>query len=190
MESNKQEDKKDMKRESVAHAPHDEHKKEESHVGEHKHERGAEHKHEEKKEPAKIAKPVVKKDLAVARSMSLHMSKRHGMYICAFIKNKKIDQAIADLEQVCLLKKAVPFKGEIPHRKGKGMMSGRYPVAAARLFIPILKTLNGNVTVNGMDLTKTRITSGSANWASRPARRGGQKGKRTHIILEAREDKK
>jgi len=165
-----------------------EHKHE--HGAENKHEHAAEHKHEEKKESTKAHKPVVKKDLAVARSMSLHMSKRHGMYICSFIKNKKIDEAINDLEQVRLLKKAVPFKGEIPHRKGKGMMSGRYPITAAGLFIPILKSLKGNVTVNGMDLTKTRITSASATWASRPARRGGQKGKRTHIILEAREAEK
>ena len=197
MEQNK-ETMKNGKQEPAAHvhpAGHvHSHTEENKHASEHKHEEHKlpdtlEHKHEEKKHTPEIKKQIIKKDIAVARGTSLHMSKRHGMYICAFIKNKKIDNAISDLEKVCLLKKAVPFKGEIPHRKGKGMMSGRYPVSAASLFIPILKSLKGNVTVNGMDLTKTKITSASANWASRPARRGGQKGKRAHIILEAKESK-
>lgn len=145
------------------------------------------HKHAEKKDAPKVQKVLPKKEVAVARGFGMHMSKRHGMYICSFIKNKSIDVAINDLEQVKLLKKAVPFKGEIPHRKGKGMMSGRYPVSAASLFIPMLKTLKGNVSVNGMDLSKTKITLASTNWASRPARRGGQKGKRSSVIIEARE---
>ncbi len=135
----------------------------------------------------KQSKSMTKKDVAVARGPGLHMSKRHGMYVCAFIKGKSIDKAMADLEQVKLFKRAVPFKGEIPHRKGKGMMSGRYPLSAISLFIPMLKTLKGNVIVNGLDLSKTRITTASANLAPRPRRRGGEKGKRTYIILEAKE---
>ena len=143
-------------------------------------------KKEDKKDSAKHV-PRVKKEIAIARGPSLHMSKRHGMYICSFIKGKTIDAAISDLEQVRLFKKIVPFKGEIPHRKGKGMMSGRYPITAAGLIIPMLKTLKGNVAVNGLDITKTRITTASANWASRPQRRGGARGKRTYILLEAKE---
>jgi len=151
-----------------------------------KHEHGGEHKHEEKKETA-AQKLKVKKEKAIARGDSLHISKRHGMYICSFIKGKSIDSAIEDLNKVILLKKAVPFKGEIPHRKGKGMMSGRYPVNAAKIFIPMLKSLKGNVAVNGMDLSKTIITSASAHLAARPARRGGTHAKRAHVIIEARE---
>jgi large subunit ribosomal protein L22 len=112
------------------------------------------------------------------------------MYICSFIKGKKIDNAIEDLKSVIKLKLAVPFKGEIPHRKGKGMMSGRYPVKTAEQFIGILKALRGNVLVNGMDLDKTRITIASANWASLPAKRGGARFKRSHVLLKATEAKK
>ncbi len=167
-----------------------------THKTEHKHEHVEGHKHEhveEKKQDVKkenvAQKPKVKKDKAVARGDSLHISKRHGMYICSFIKGKSIDSAIENLEKVILLKKAVPFKGEIPHRKGKGMMSGRYPVSAAKIFIPMLKSLKGNVVVNGMDLSKTIISSASTHLAPRPARRGGEYGKRAHVILEAREAK-
>lgn len=165
---------------------HDDKKHEHEHeIANQKHDHTA-HKHEtEKKQIALKAK----KDLAIARAYGLHISKRHGMYICSFIKGKSIDSAIADLEQVIKLKKAVPFKGEIPHRKGKGMMSGKYPVSASKLFIPLLKTLKGNASVNGLDLVKTRITSASAHLATRPQRRSGEKGKRAHVILEARENK-
>ena len=66
-------------------------------------------------------------------------------------------------------------------------MSGRYPVNAAKEFIYLLKGLKGNVIDNLMDLEKTKIFWGSANWAFRPARRGGIKAKRTHVVLKAKE---
>ena len=130
---------------------------------------------------------VPKKDEAVAYGRNLPVSKKQCMYIGSFIKNKTIDQALGELQLVIDMKKAVPFKGEIPHRKGKGMMSGRYPVKAAKLFIALLKGLKGNVIVNGMDPDKTKITISSASWARRPARKGGRHAKRTNVILNARE---
>lgn len=130
----------------------------------------------------------VKKDEAIAKGTSVPISKKHSMYICSFIKNKKIDDAIKDLEKVMKMKKAVPFKGEIPHRKG--MMSGRYPVNAAREFIRILKGLKGNCIVNEMNIEDTKIAIASASWASRPLVRGGMKSKRVNIIIRARENNK
>ncbi len=132
-------------------------------------------------------KPVVKKYEAVAYGASVHMSKKQGTYICSFINHKPIDQAIKELNEVILYKRAIPFKGEIPHRKGKGMMSGRYPIVASKLFVTILKGLKGNVIVNGLDLDKTRIYIASTSWASRPARRGGMLAKRSNVILKAKE---
>ena len=104
----------------------------------------------------------------------------------ALLKTKKIDNAIEDLELVLKMKKYVPFKGEIPHRKGPGM-SGRYPLKAAKLFINMLKGLKGNVIANQMDLDKTRISLASATNASRPLRRGNVEAKRTNVILKAKE---
>jgi large subunit ribosomal protein L22 len=159
-------------------------------------EKGGGEKPEEKKDDKKHSKkkqaevkPVVKKDEAVATGRSLHASKKQCMYICDFIKGKGIDNAIEELEEVIKMKKAVPFKGEIPHRKGKGMMSGRYPVKAAGLFINVLKGLKGNIIVNGMDLDKSVIYFGSANWAARPMRSNRRQAKRTHVVLKAKEMK-
>ena len=147
---------------------------------------------EDKKEEKKISKKkeeekLPKKDEAIAFGKSFHISKKQGMYICSFIKNKKIDDTIKELGEVILMKRAVPFKGEIPHRKGQGMMSGRYPVKAAGLVINLLKSLKGNILVNGMDLDKTRINFASSSWATRPMRSNRREGKRTHIILKAKE---
>lgn len=140
------------------------------------------------KKAKKVEPKRPKKDEAVAIGRNLRVSKKNAGYVCRFIKGKDIDKAIFDLGEVIKMRKAVPFKGEIPHRKG--MMSGRYPVKAAGEFIKLLKGLKGNVIVNGMDLDKTRISIASASWSSRPMRSGGRKSKRTNVLLKAREAKK
>ncbi len=144
-----------------------------------------EKKPEDKKEK-KSEKPVIKKEEATARGASLPISKKHSMYICNFIKYKKIHDAISDLERVIKFKQAVPFKGEIPHRKGN-MAAGRYPIKASKYFINLLKGLKGNAIVNGLELERTRIYIASPSWANRPARRGGGLAKKTNIILKAKE---
>ena len=126
-----------------------------------------------------------KKEETVARGISLPLSKKHCMYLCNFIRHKSVDAALADLELVLKFKRAVPMKGEIPHRHG--MMSGRYPVKAAKLFMKLLKGLKGNIAVSGLDTAKTSIVWASASWASRPQKRGGARFKRTHVVLKARE---
>ncbi len=137
------------------------------------------------KEGKKEVKNIVKKEEAIARGLNLRISKKQSIYICDAIKNKKIGEAINYLEDVKKFKRAVPFRGEIPHRKG--MMSGRYPIKAAGLFVNVLKGLMGNVIINGLDLDKTVIYSASATWSSRPMRSRRRLGKRTNVILKARE---
>ncbi|MBX4196595.1 hypothetical protein KW805_03330 [Candidatus Pacearchaeota archaeon] len=170
---------------------HEEKKEDHDHAHDHSHphDHTHDHKTEAKKEEPKVVPKVSKKEFAITHGLSLHASKKHCMYISSFIKGKTIDAAIHDLKQVIKMKRAVPFKGEIPHRKGKGMMSGRYPVNASKLFITLLKGLKGNVLVNGMDLDKTKIVISNPSWASRPQRRGGVRGKRTNVLIKAQEMK-
>jgi large subunit ribosomal protein L22 len=138
---------------------------------------------EEKKVPAK----VTKKDHAEARGLSLHASKKYCMYICEFIKGKTVDQALKELNEVLLFKRAIPMRGEIPHRSEPGVMSGRYPVKTVAQFVTMLKGLRGNVIVNGLDVHKAKITLGTASWASRPAKRGGARFKRVNVTLRVEE---
>ena len=143
---------------------------------------------EDKKEIAeerkKEEKKIVKKELAVVRGENLPISTKHAMYLCTFIKGKKIDQAIEMLKKVLLKKMAVPMKGEVPHKRN--MLGARYPINAAEVFINLLTSLKANSQVNGLE--NPVITGGIANLASRPFRRfGSRRFKRTHVYLEARE---
>lgn len=146
---------------------------------------------EEKKEPKKPVqkKPKVRKIEVEVNIMNLPISTKYSKAICKFIKNKKIKKAIVDLEQVILKKKAVPMKGEIPHRKGKRIMSGRYPKKATEHFIKLLKSLQGNA--NNHEVENPTIIKAIANIGSRPYGKFGRiRRKRTHIKITARQLKK
>lgn len=152
---------------------------------EEKQEKVVETKKEEKKEPQKLK---IKKTEAVVNALSLPLSTKQSVAICKFIKGKKIERAIADLEQVSVAKKVIPMKGEIPHRKGKGIMSGRYPKKASEQFIKLLKNLSANASVN--ELNNPIISNAIANNASRPHGKFGRvRKKRTHVKIIAKEKK-
>ena len=146
----------------------------------------------QKQDDKKTEKSKPKKTEAVVNGRNLGISTKHSIAICDFIRNKRADEAIRLLEEVSRIKRAVPMKGEIPHRKGKGMMSGRYPVNASKEFIKLLKQLIANAVVNGIELEKAVIEC-RANRAPRPMRRFGRfKFKRSHIVLKLKvpEEKK
>ena len=144
-------------------------------------------KSEDKKKEKKPEQNLKRKYEAIANASGLPISLKHSKYICAMINGMSIDKAIADLEKVTKLKKIVPYKGEIPHKKGKGMMSGRYPIKASTYFITLLKGLKGNAVQHQMDLDKTSITIASPSWARRPMRKGNRKGKRVNVIMKVTE---
>ena len=145
---------------------------------------------EEKAEEKKTKKQIqVKKDEASVNGISLPISTKDSVAICKFIKHKSIDKAIADLELVEKFKKAIPMKGEVPHRKGKGMMSGRYMTKPVGYFIKLLKNLKANANVNGIE--EPVIVEAVPNRASRPYGRFGRiKRKRTHIHIKVVERNK
>lgn len=141
---------------------------------------------EEKKVEKKVEKKI-KKDEVSVQARSLKVSTKVSMGICKFIKYKSIKKAISDLEEVAKLKKPIPMKGEIAHRKGK-IMSGKYPQKAAKEFIILLKSLGANATQS--DLENPIISEAIPNMASRPFAKGGRARKKsTHIKLVAREKK-
>lgn len=143
---------------------------------------------EEKKE-IKPTKPKVKKTEVKVSAENLPLSTKQTVAICKFIKNKKIPQAIKDLEQVSNLRKAVPMRGEIAHQKGKGMMSGKFPVKASKSFIILLKSLASNALAN--EIENPTIVEAMSNIGKRPyARFGKFQRKRSHIVIRAREIKK
>ncbi len=148
----------------------------------------------EKEEVKEEKKPVqkkekVKKDEAIVNGIRLPISTKDSVEICRFIRKKTIDKAISDLEEVLKFKRAIPMRGEIPHRKGKGMMSGRYLTKAVGHFLKLLKTLKANANVNGLE--EPIIIEAIPNKAARPyGRFGSIKRKRTHVKIKVIEKSK
>jgi len=139
---------------------------------------------EEKKEDKKPAEPVVKGKFkeAVVNGKDLRISTKHATAVCDFIRGKDVDKAIAELEEVRDMRRAIPMKGEIPHRKG--MMSGRYPVKAVGDFIKLLKSARANALYHDLELEKLKLFC-KANVAARPRKRFGQaRFKRTHVQIK------
>jgi ribosomal protein L22 len=141
---------------------------------------------EEKKKPI-VKKEIIKKDYAVVNIRNSPISTKHSMAIGKFIKGKKIEDAIEYLEKVIVAKKAIPMKGEIPHRKGR-MMSGRFPKNASKEFIIFLKSLRSNANTNNLE--EPIITEVIANMGARPFGRFGRtRKKRTNVTIKCRERK-
>lgn len=153
-----------------------------------KHDEKKETKIEEKKNEKKVVQKV-KKTEAVVNGISVPISTKDSVAICKFIKGKSIDRALVDLEQVLNFKRAIPITGDIPHRKGKGIMSGRYMTKPVEHFISMLKDLKANSNVNGVE--EPIIVEAIPNRASRPRGRfGAVKRKRTHVMIRAVEKSK
>ncbi len=142
---------------------------------------------EEKKEKKTIhKKEIVKKDNAVVNGISLPISTKTSAAICKFIRGKSIEKAITDLEEVLRFKKVIPMGAGFPHKKGKGVMAGRYHTKAVGYFIRMLKNLNANAVVNGVE--EGIIVEAVPNRASQPyGRSGAVRRKRTHVKIKVAE---
>ncbi len=123
-----------------------------------------------------------KKNEAVVNGRNLSVGIKHACAICNMIRGKDIDNAINMLEEVTKYKRAVPMRGEIPHRKG--MMSGRYPIKASLAYIKLLKSLKSNAIQHELELEKFKIYA-MPNVAPRPYKKfGAGRFKRSHVLLK------
>ena len=141
----------------------------------------------EKKEKKQI--PKEKKDTAKVNGIRLPISTKDSVAICKFIRNKPLDKALEDLDQVLNFKRAIPMNKGFPHRKGKGMMAGRYHTKPVGFFIRLLKDLKSNSNMNGID--EPIIVEAVPNRAARPYGKFGRvQRKRTHILVKVMEKSK
>ncbi|MEA3414288.1 MAG: hypothetical protein U9Q99_02070 [Nanoarchaeota archaeon] len=146
-----------------------------------------ESKPENKTPVKKLEVKKVKKTEVSVNVSNISTSTKYSTAICKFINYKTIEQAIKDLEEVAELRKPVPMKGEIPHRKGR-IMSGRFPVKASKQFIILLKGLQANAIQH--DLEYPIINLAVANKGTTVyGGRGRTQKKRTNIKIIAIEKK-
>ena len=107
-------------------------------------------------------------NIAKAKANELNMSPKHSIEIAGFIRHKQINEAIAYLNQVIALKKAIPFKRftrNVAHKRGLpgNWDAGRYPVKASKAYIRILESLKKNAEYLGLDAEKLEIVHVTAN---------------------------
>jgi ribosomal protein L22 len=142
---------------------------------------------EKQKKQEKQDKP--RKDTAIVNGTNLGISTKDASAICKMIRGKGTEKALDMLNEVLAYKRVVKMnKREVGHKKGKGVMAGRYPINAVREFIRLLRQLNANAVVNELPLEEYVIFC-KADKASRPYRRGGTQFKRTHVLLKLEKKK-
>ena len=140
-----------------------------------------------KKDEPKVE--IKKKDLVVARGSSLRISPKYACAICKVIRGKSPSDAVIRLQAVVDKNRVIPMAGlEVGHKKGKGLAGGKYPQNACKAIIGVIKQLTANAIV--AEIENPIITIAKADRAPAPYRKGGRKGKRAHVYLEAKDKTK
>jgi large subunit ribosomal protein L22 len=130
--------------------------------------------------------------IASARGTDLNISTRQSVEISNALRYLTTVQAKKYLEEVISLKRAVPFKRFLRDMGHKpGMSAGRYPQKAAKAFLMVVKSVEANAQVKGLNTSNLKITKMIANKAAVPLTggRNRQGTKRTHLEIEVQEKK-
>lgn len=95
-----------------------------------------------------------------------NISPKKSMEICRELRGKNIQDAKKLLEDIIAMKKPIPYKRykrDVPHRKGKGIMAGRYPVKPASEILKLIKGAESNARYKGLDIDALIIMHCSAH---------------------------
>ena len=106
--------------------------------------------------------------IAKAKANELNMSPKHSIEIATFIRHQRVNDAIAYLNDVIGLKKAIPFRRfnrNVAHKRGLpgNWDAGRYPVKASKAYIRVLESVKKNAEYIGLDADNLEIIHVSAN---------------------------
>ena len=107
-------------------------------------------------------------NIAKGKANELNMSPKHSIEIASFIMNQRVNDAIAYLNEVVALKKAIPFRRfnrNVAHKRGLpgNWDAGRYPVKASKAYIRVLESIKKNAEYIGLDAENLEIIHASAN---------------------------
>jgi large subunit ribosomal protein L22 len=107
-------------------------------------------------------------NIAKAKANELNMSPKHSIEIATFIRHQRVNDAIAYLNEVIGLKKAIPFRKfnrNVAHKRGLpgNWDAGRYPVKASKAYIRVLESVKKNAEYIGLDADNLEIIHVSAN---------------------------
>jgi large subunit ribosomal protein L22 len=114
------------------------------------------------------SKKVEGDNIAKGKANELSQSPKHSIEIANFIRHQRVNDAIAYLNQVVALKKAIPFRrfnSNVAHKRGLpgNWDAGRYPVKASKAYIRILESVKKNAEYIGLDPENLEIIHVTAN---------------------------
>lgn len=138
-----------------------------------------------------------KQAMARAKGDNLKISLKRSVETLKAIKGKKVTSAIIYLESVIDQKSVVPyvrFNQEMPHKRGRGIAAGGYPVNVAKEVLKILQNAQKNASEQEISGT-LYVLGASARKGQRRYHMGrniGQMMKSTNveIVIGPREAKK
>jgi len=127
------------------------------------------------------------KKMARAMGVSLPVSAKKSVELCAFLRGKELVKAMMLIQGVLDMKIAVPFRkyahGGTGHKPGH-VGPGRYPINVCNEVMDLLKQAQANAKNKGLDPNNLVIKNILANKASMAWHYGRQRRrrmKRTHI---------
>lgn len=127
-----------------------------------------------------------KETMAKAYGSNLQISFKKSVEVSRRIRGKKLSYVISYLEKVVDKKIPVPyirFNAEVPHRKGKGISSGGYPVNVSKAFIKLLNSAKKNASeqeISG-ELYVLGVSANKGTKRYRPGRFSGRLMKSTNV---------
>lgn len=128
--------------------------------------------------------------IARALCKDLPISVKQSIEVANALRYKTTSYAKNYLEQVIVLKQAVPFHRfhrDMGHKAG--MYSGRFPVNTAKEFLKLVKCVEANAQFKGIDASNLKIIKLVANKASIPMGGGRQRHatRRSHLEIEVKQ---
>lgn len=135
------------------------------------------------------------KTMAKAKGTALPISFKTSSEVCAYIRRKPLDKAIAALEKIRAGKLSIPYrrfnKGGTGHKPGKG--PGRTPIKASGEIVKVLKAALSNATEKGLNSNQLVITHIQANKGTQQfhfGRKRRRRIKKTEIQVVVQETEK
>lgn len=126
--------------------------------------------------------------MARAHETNLQISMKKSVELAKALQGKKVSSAVIYLQKVIEKEAVVPYvryNTEMPHRRGKGIMSGGYPVNVAKAFLKILLNAQKNAAdleISGeLYVLSASSRQGSARYHS--GRYAGRKMKSTNVEI-------
>jgi|SRR3989344_6438429 len=130
--------------------------------------------------------------VAVAKALNVPVSTKQGIEISRFLRFHSTTFAKKFLEDVIVLRKPVPFvraTKDMGHKAG--MSSGRFPIKTAAEFLKLIKSVEANAQVKGMNSSSLKIIHLVSNKANIPrgAGRMGRSHKNSNLEIHVKEGK-